>query len=159
MSRKQNPLQVVPSVDLGRYMGKWYEIAHLPVRFERDCTGDITAEYTLRKDGKVTVVNSCRKTGGHVKSVKGTARVANPTTGPNTKLKVTFFWPFSGDYWIIDLSPDYEWAVVGAPTRKNLWILSRRPHMDDALYERILGRATQRGYDVRPLVRTRQSAA
>ena len=76
---------------------------------------------------------------------------------PNTKLKVTFFWPFSGDYWIIDLDPDYKWAVVGEPGRKYFWILSREPRLDDTLYQQILDRAKQQGYDVGPMIKTKQT--
>jgi apolipoprotein D and lipocalin family protein len=150
------PLDVVPSVDLNRYAGKWYEIARLPNRFQRDCAGNTTATYTLRPDGKITVLNECRKADGRQKSAKGTARVAD-AKGPNTKLKVTFFWPFSGKYWIIDVDPEYRWAVVGEPTRDYLWILSREPQLDAALYEQIVERARQRGFDTGKLLKTPQS--
>ncbi len=146
-------LQVVPSVDLARYAGKWYEIARLPNRFQRDCAADTSATYTLRPDGKITVINECRKADGRVKSVKGTARVADPK-GPNTKLKVTFFWPFSGNYWIIDLDPQYRWAVIGEPDRDYLWILSREPRMGDGLYNQIIDRVKQQGYDVATIMKT-----
>jgi apolipoprotein D and lipocalin family protein len=121
-------------VDLSRYAGKWYEIARLPNRFQRDCACNTTATYTLRADGKITVLNECRQADGRQKSAKGTARVAD-ATGLNTKLKV--FWPFSGDYWITDLDPEYRWAVVGEPGRRYLWILSRQPQMDTTLYQQI----------------------
>ena len=150
------PMNVVPSVDLTRYAGKWYEIARLPNRFQRNCTGDTTATYQLRPDGKISVLNECHKADGRVISAQGTARVAS-AKGPNTKLKVTFFWPFSGNYWIIDLDPDYKWAVVGEPDRKYLWSLSREPRLSDDLYSRILARASQQGYDVSRLIRTRHS--
>jgi apolipoprotein D and lipocalin family protein len=149
----RNPLQVVPSVDFTRYVGKWYEIARLPNRFQRQCASDTTATYTLRPDGKLTVLNTCRTSEGRTKSAKGTARVADGI-GPNTKLKVTFFWPFSGNYWIIDLDPGYRWAVVGEPDRRYFWILSREPRMNGALYEQILERAKQQGYDLAPLLKT-----
>jgi apolipoprotein D and lipocalin family protein len=151
------PLEVVPSVDLTRYAGKWYEIARLPNRFQRDCAGNTTATYTLRPDGKITVLNECRKADGRQQSAKGTARVAD-AKGPNTKLKVTFFWPFSGDYWIIDLDPEYRWAVVGEPGRRYLWVLSREPQLDAALYQQIVERAKQRGFDTGKLLKTRQAS-
>jgi apolipoprotein D and lipocalin family protein len=151
------PLEVVPSVDLARYAGKWYEIARLPNRFQRDCAGNVTATYTLRPDGKITVLNECRTAGGRRKSARGTARVAD-ARGPNTKLKVTFFWPFSGNYWIIDLDPKYRWAVVGEPGRDYLWILSREPQLDTELYEQIVERAEQRGFDTGKLLKTRQAS-
>ena len=149
------PLQVVPSVDLARYAGRWYEIARLPNRFQRDCAANSTAMYTLRPDGKITVVNECRKADGRLKSVRGTARVADPK-GPNTKLKVTFFWPFTGNYWIIDLDPEYRWVVVGEPSRKYLWILCREPRMDDAIYNQIVERVKQQGYEAGRLMKTTQ---
>ena len=153
---KQAPMQVVSSVDLARYAGKWYEVARLPNRFQRDCASDTTASYTLRLDGKIRVVNSCRKSDGIIKSATGTARLASDKE-PNSKLKVSFFWPFYGNYWIIDLDPDYKWAVVGEPGRKYFWILSREPRLDDTLYQQVLDRAKQQGYDVSPLIKTRHS--
>jgi apolipoprotein D and lipocalin family protein len=150
------PVQAVPSVNLDRYMGKWYEIARLPNRFQRECASDTTASYTLRPNGKITVINECRKSDGRLKSARGTARVASGK-GPNTKLKVTFFWPFYGNYWIIDLDEKYRWAVVGEPDRKYLWILSREPKLDEGLYGQILARAKNQGYDVAPLLKTKHS--
>lgn len=152
----QVPLEVVPSVDLTRYAGKWYEIARLPNRFQRGCAGNTTATYTLRRDGKLTVQNECRKADGRPTSARGTARVAD-SQGPNAKLKVTFFWPFSGDYWIIGLDPEYRWAVVGEPGRNYLWILSREPQLDPALYERIVRRVQQQGFDTGRLLKTSQT--
>jgi apolipoprotein D and lipocalin family protein len=152
----QAPMQVAPSVDLTRYAGKWYEIARLPNRFQRDCAGDTTATYELRPDGKITVINQCRTPDGRLKSARGTARRASDKE-PNTKLKVTFFWPFYGNYWIIDLDPDYNWAVVGEPGRKYLWVLSRTPRLDEALYQQILERARHQGYDVSRMIKTRQA--
>lgn len=149
------PLTTVSSVDLKRYMGKWYEIARYPNRFQRKCTGDVTANYTLRPDGRVEVLNSCQENDGRINSAKGTAKVANAQT--NSKLKVTFFWPFYGSYWIIDLAPDYSYAVVGEPKRDYLWILSRSPRMDDSLYQQILARIQAAGYDPAKLVKTPQS--
>lgn len=148
----QAPLQVVPSLDLGRYAGKWYEIARLPNRFQRACAANTTATYTLRPDGKIAVTNECSRTDGRRTSAKGTARVADPK-GPNTKLKVTFFWPFSGNYWVIDLDPEYRWAVVGEPGREYLWILSREPRLNEATYHEILERAKQQGYEVGRLIK------
>lgn len=147
------PLQVVSSVDLNRYMGQWHEIARLPNRFQRSCAGDTTATYTLRPDGKITILNRCRTPEGRTKSAKGTAKLAS-REGPNTKLRVTFFWPFYGNYWIIDLDPGYRWAVVGEPDRKYLWILSREPKMEDGLYQQILSRIAAHGYEPEKLIRS-----
>ncbi len=153
----ERPLQVVPAVDLARYSGKWYEIARLPNRFQRKCVSDTSATYTLRADGRITVVNECRTADGRITSVKGTARVSSKA-GPNTKLKVTFFWPFSGDYWIIDLDSEYRWAVVGEPGRKYLWILARDRQIDDALFNKIVGRIKAQGYDAAGLIKTAHRA-
>ncbi|MCM8756876.1 MAG: lipocalin family protein [Candidatus Omnitrophica bacterium] len=147
----------VASLDLERYAGKWYEIARLPNRFQRGCASDTTATYTLRPDRKITVLNQCRTGEGKMKSARGTARMAS-ATGPTSQLKVSFFWPFSGDYWVIGLDPDYRWALIGEPGRKYLWILSREPKMDEALYQRILGLARDQGYDVSSIIREPQSA-
>ncbi len=148
-------LRTVESVDLSRYSGTWYEIARYPNRFQRDCQSDTKAEYTLRKDGKVQLVNSCRQKDGKVKTARGTAKVADKAT--NAKLRVTFFWPFYGDYWIIGLSPDYRYAIVGEPKRKYLWILSRTPEMDETTYQEIVKQIRKAGYDPERLIKTPQS--
>jgi len=138
---------VVPKVDLARYAGKWYEIAKYPNRFQRGCVG-ATAEYTLAPDGKsVEVVNRCREEvpGGKERSIRGRARVIDPVT--NAKLSVTFFWPFSGHYWILALGPEYEYAVVGTPDRKYLWFLARTPTVGDELYARLVEEARRQGFD------------
>jgi len=154
-STTRQPLRTVDSVDLSRYSGTWYEIARYPNRFQRDCQSDVTAEYTLRKDGKVQVLNSCRQKDGKTKTARGTAKVADKRT--NAKLRVTFFWPFYGDYWVIGLSPDYRYAIVGEPKRKYLWILSRTPEMDEGTYKEALEQIRAAGYDPDKLLKTRQS--
>jgi apolipoprotein D and lipocalin family protein len=148
-----SPLKVVPHVNLKKYVGTWYEIARYPHRFQKDCFAS-QATYTLREDGNIGVLNECRKGSpdGEMSSVKGKAWVVDPQT--NAKLKVSFFWPFSGDYWIIDLGQDYEYAVVGHPSREYLWILSRTPEMDEALYNRILENLRDQAYDTSKLIRT-----
>lgn len=150
------PLKTVPHVDLSRYLGTWYEIATIPQRFQRGCVA-VTATYSLRPDGDITVVNACRRDSlnGKPKSVTGKAWVTDKST--NAKLKVRFFWPFSGDYWIIELdSSHYQYAVVGHPGRKYLWILGRRPQMDEALYQDLLSRIAAHGYDLSAIKRTPQ---
>ncbi len=151
----QSPLQSVPGVELARYAGCWYEIARYPNRFERKCERNVTATYTLRSDGTIRVVNACLTRAGKQKQAKGWAKVVDPETG--SKLKVTFFWPFFGKYWIIDLCPNYEHAVVGEPSRRYLWILSRSAKMNDELYAEITGRLATKGYDAAKLVRVRQT--
>ena len=158
VSAEEPPLEVVESVDLDRYLGTWYEIASYPAWFQRGCTA-VTAEYSLRDDGLIRVVNSCNKGSldGKLKQSTGRAKVVDGSN--NAKLKVSFFGPFWGDYWIVDLDPKYRWAVVGVPSRKYLWILSRTRSMDEALYQEIVGRLQANGYDKARLVRTLQPAA
>ena len=150
---QKTDLQTVSSVDLKRYVGVWYEIARYPNRFEKKCAAAVTATYELRDDGKISVLNQCIEANGKTRRAKGKAKVVDPKT--NAKLKVTFFWPFYGDYWIIDLDPDYRYAVIGEPNRKYLWILSRTPEMDPATYAAILERLAVKGYDSAKLVPTK----
>jgi apolipoprotein D and lipocalin family protein len=151
------PLNIVPFVDLKRYVGTWYEIARFPNRFQEGCVGT-SATYTLLEEGKIGALNQCHKGSlkGEISSAKGKAWVVDTKT--NAKLKVSFFWPFSGDYWIIDLGENYEYAVVGHPKRKYLWILSRKPEMDEGLYQRILEKLQSQFYDVSKLMKTLQAA-
>ena len=153
MTKNDSTLEVVPHVDLQKYLGKWYEIAHLPFRFEDGCS-DITATYGLRGDGDVSVLNECLKN-GKVKQAKGKAKVVDKTTG--AKLKVTFFRPFYGDYWVIKLGDGYDYSVVGTPNRKYLWILNRTPQMDEKLYSQLVNFAKSNGFAVENLIRTSHS--
>jgi apolipoprotein D and lipocalin family protein len=147
------PLRTVPHVELQRYLGTWYEIASFPQRFQRGCTAT-TATYTLRDDGDIDVVNRCRKDSpdGPEKVAKGRARVVDRAT--NARLEVSFFRPFWGDYWIVELGEDYGYAVVGHPSRDYLWILARTPILSADLYQSILGRLSAQGYETARLVRT-----
>jgi len=158
------PLPTQDWVDLARYAGRWYEIARLPNRFEDHCAGDVAATYTLRPDGRFTVVNECRKRDGQTTRAEGVARLADEK-GPASRLKVRFapavlsFLPFVwGDYWILELDRDYRYAVVGDPSRKYLWVLSRSPEMDAATYESLVATAARLGFDTARLVRTPQSS-
>ncbi len=148
-------LQTVPFVDLHKYAGKWYELASIPQRFQKGCTAT-TATYTLTEKGFVIVENGCNKGSltGKKSYIKGKAFVV-PNSG-NAKLKVQFFWPFSGKYWIIDLAEDYTYAVVGHPNRKYLWILSRTPTLDALTYQKIMSKIQQNGYDTSKIKLTRQ---
>jgi apolipoprotein D and lipocalin family protein len=148
-------LQTVARVDLERYVGTWFEIASFPQRFQRGCTAT-RATYTLRDDGQIDVVNRCREGSpdGPEKVAKGRARVVDRST--NAKLEVSFFRPFWGDYWIVDLGTDYEYAVVGHPGRDYLWILSRTPTMDPELYASIVRRLQAQGYETHRLQKTTQ---
>lgn len=150
-------LAVVPWVDLARYAGTWYEIARYPNRFQKDCFAT-SVTYTIKDDGTVEVINRCRSgsVNGEEKSIRGVAWSVDLVT--NAKLKVQFFWPFRGDYWIIQLDENYQYAVVGHPKRKYLWILSRTPNMDEQTYTDILERLEKQGYDTEKLIRTLHSA-
>ncbi len=152
------PLETVARVDLERYLGNWFEIASFPQRFQRGCTAS-TATYTLRTDGEIDVLNRCRlgSVDGKEKSARGRARVVDRVT--NAKLEVSFFRPFWGDYWIIDLAEDYSYAVVGHPGRDYLWILSRTQEMPEAVYQAIVTRLEAKGYETSRLVRTVHAAA
>lgn len=149
------PLTTVASVDLQRYQGLWYEIASYPQWFQEGCTGT-TATYHLNEAGQVDVRNRCflETLDGELDEAEGSARVTDPVT--RAKLEVTFFWPFYGDYWIIDLDADYAYAVVGHPSRDYLWILSRTPTLDDEVYAGILRRVEAAGYPLGRLHKTPQ---
>jgi apolipoprotein D and lipocalin family protein len=151
---RKGELEVVPAVDLSRYVGEWYEIARLPNRFQKKCADSVTANYSLRPDGSIKVVNRCRKASGEFTTTTGKAKIVDKKT--NAKLKVTFFWPFSGKYWILDLGPNYEYAVVGEPGRDYLWILSRTPQLDEGLYQQLLAKMQARGFDTTRMLRTAQ---
>ncbi len=151
----QTKPSVVSSVDLNRYKGLWYEIARLPNYFERKlkCT---SAEYTLRDDGKITVINRGNYISDPQKtnSAKGVAWI--PDKNSPAKLKVQFFWPFSGNYWIMDLDKDYRWVLVGEPSFKYLWILAREKKMDEQTYQMLLKKVVDNGYDIKDIIRVEQ---
>jgi apolipoprotein D and lipocalin family protein len=146
----KNPPKTASFVDLKKYLGKWYDIAHYPFYFQRDCNAS-TAEYSLKGNGDIQVINTCNKGSleGPVKKVNGKAWVVDKKT--NAKLKVQFFWPFSGDYWILDVAKDYSWAIVGHPKRETLWILSRKPEKP-AEINKILQVIKENGYDPGKLI-------
>ena len=137
------PPSTVPAVDLARYAGDWYEVESFPAWFQRGCTGT-KATYTPLPNGKIRVVNTCQR-GGRETSITGTARVVPGSN--NSKLKVTFFRPFEGDYWILDLDPDYRFMAVGHPSRDYGWIMAREKRMTDADYAKVLSALEAQGYD------------
>jgi apolipoprotein D and lipocalin family protein len=149
---QEKPLKTVENVDLNRYLGKWYEIASFPQRFQKGCTCT-TAEYSFNSDGSIDVKNSCIAD-GRLKTVMGKAYIDDKQT--NSKLKVEFFKPFKGKYWIIALSPDYSYAMVGHPNRKYLWILSRSKKMSDETYDSLVQLAKSKNFDITKLNRTSQ---
>lgn len=151
----QTPLGPVAQVDVDRYVGKWFEVARLPNGFEEGCEG-VTAEYAKRPDGKLTVLNTCREgaPGGEARVAKGAARIVDPVS--NAKLKVSFFGPFEGDYWVLERADDYSWSLVGEPRGRYLWILSREPVLGERLKAELVGKLKARGYDTDALYWTRQ---
>jgi apolipoprotein D and lipocalin family protein len=155
----QPPLAVVDEVDLDRYLGRWYEIASFPQRFQRGCVAS-TATYTRRDDGRIGVVNECRDGSfdGEPRRAEGVAWVADEEES-RAKLKVQFFWPFRGDYWIIELDPEYRYAAVGHPSRDYLWILARTPALDPDLYRELSAGLEAQGYDLTRLKLTPQPPA
>jgi apolipoprotein D and lipocalin family protein len=161
-AEEKQPLDVVPKVDLARYAGQWYEIARLPNRFQKRCAGEVTANYTLKANGTIEVINRCRLQDGGEIQAEGVARVADRDK-PNSILKVRFapgFLSFIpqvwGDYQIIELSPDYTHALVGDPGREYLWILSRSRRIKDATYDHLVQKAREQGFDTSRLQKTSQ---
>jgi apolipoprotein D and lipocalin family protein len=154
-AHSQKVPSVVSTVDLNRYKGMWYEIARLPNFFERKlkCA---SANYILRDDGKITVVNKGNYITDPLKSnsVKGVAWI--PDKSSPAKLKVQFFWPFSGDYWIMYLDKEYRFVLVGDPSLKYLWILCREKKMDETTYSMLIQKAIDNGYDVKTIIRVEQ---
>jgi apolipoprotein D and lipocalin family protein len=160
-SSKETPVRTVPSVDLNKYSGTWYEIAKYPNKFQKNCVGNTTATYTLKGEGKLEVLNRCLEKDGTEKAAKAAGKVDDKKT--NAKLKVRFapgftsFLPFVwANYWVIDLADDYSYAVVGTPDRDYFWILSRKSDMDDATYQAILRRAETQGFVPGKVVKTPQ---
>ncbi|MFC4278991.1 lipocalin family protein [Achromobacter aloeverae] len=154
--RDPPPVQTVSQqVEIPRYLGTWYEIARYPRFFQKQCVGDVSAQYFARKDGKVDVTNRCRKRDGSIDEARGVAEVV--AGSHNTKLEVTFVPPFSGDYWIIGLDKDYRWSVVASPNRRSLWILSRTPRLDKSDLDQALNVLNTQGFPLDKLEYTSQA--
>ncbi len=157
-------LSTVASVDLSRYAGTWYEIARLPMWFQRSCV-DSKAMYSSRPDGAIGVYNECVTKSGVVEHAEGVATVVDTKT--NARLTVVFDNWFArlfgssreGNYWILDLDSEYRTAMVGTPDRRYLWILSRTPQLEEATYRRLVERASQLGYPVSDLIKAQRSAS
>lgn len=155
-------LETVNPFELNKYLGKWYEIAKYPNRFQKQCVGNVTATYSKKSNARIEVLNECLKKDGAMEAAKAEGKFAN--NGSTSKLKVRFapgilsFLPFVwANYWVIDLGSDYEYAVVGEPDRKYFWILSREPAMNDLTFQNILKRAEAMGYDSGKVVKTPQN--
>lgn len=149
----KNPPSTVSHVDLDKYMGRWYEISSFPNSFQRGCECT-TATYALQGK-KVSVLNQCYK-GDNLKLSQAKGRAWSVNAG-NSQLKVQFFWPFRGNYWILYLTSGYKQVLVGSPNRKYLWILSRTPKISIEKYKYLVNIAKKKGFDITKLVNTRQS--
>lgn len=145
--------QPAKPVVLNSYLGRWYEVARYEQGFQKDCDG-VTADYALRDDGKLSVINTCRKPDGQIKRAEGKAKVVDTATG--AKLKVSFFGPFYGDYWVLDHADDYSWSIVGEGSGRYLWLLSREANPGQAKIDMLIARAKALGYDTSMLRMTRQ---
>lgn len=150
-----NVPQPMKPVELKRYLGTWFEQARYEASFQRECEG-VTAHYALKPDGSVQVVNTCRQgaVNGPSRSAEATAKVVEGSNG--SKLKVTFVWPFEGDYWVLDRANDYSWSIVGEPAGRYLWLLTRSAKLSEQQYAALVKRAASLGYDVGMLRRTKQ---
>jgi len=147
-------LRTVPDVDLSRYAGRWFEVAHVPSYFQRDCH-DTNVEYTPREDGTFRVANRCRHGGFQEPMDEARGKLWVPDAADTGKLKVQFFWPFRADYWIVELDPEYRWAAVALPDRSLTWIIARELPMDGATYAALVERLRDlHGIDVSKLRQT-----
>jgi apolipoprotein D and lipocalin family protein len=151
--------RTVAAVDVQRYLGTWYEIARIPASFQDSATrrcADVTATYTARPDGRIDVLNACRNALDNYAETSARAVASAVPGGNNARLRVQFFWPFSGDYWVIGLDPEYRWALVGAPSRNFLWLLSRTPTLPEPDIAAAFAIAAREGFDTARIVRTEQ---
>lgn len=152
----KNPPKTASSVDIKRYMGVWYEIASFPNRFQKGCRCT-QATYTLQADGDIAIVNQCRRGQPSKLSVaKGKAWLSDPMDKSRSRLKVQFFWPFRGDYWILAIDPKYQVALVGSPQRNYLWVLARTRQLAPKVLQSYFRIAQERGYDLSKITQTRQ---
>jgi apolipoprotein D and lipocalin family protein len=143
-------LKTVEYVDLKKYAGLWYEVAKISNRFQSQCVKGTTANYSLQENGEIKVINSCIDEDGKLDKTEGVARVVDKKS--NAKLEVSFFsilgWrPVWGDYWIIGLDENYQWAIVGTPSRKYGWILSRTPKLEQTTLNEIFTILKNQGYN------------
>ena len=153
--------KAVDAIDVQKYAGRWYEVARLPMYFQRNCASDVQAKYSLNSDKTIKVRNQCMNKEGELDVSEG---VAYPQNDGNSQLKVSFLpkglrWvPFSkGDYWVLRVDEDYQVALVGGPSHRYLWLLSRTPDMDEAVIEDYLNTAKAQGYDLSKLIRTKHT--
>ena len=147
----------VKELDLNRYLGKWYEIARFPHSFEKNLVG-VTATYTLKPDGKIEVLNEGLKNSLDGERSKAIGKAKIPNKLEPGKLKVSFFWIFYADYYVLELdNVNYRYAMIGSSSDKYFWILSRTPQMDPAVYNMLLDKARNRGYNLEKLYKVPQA--
>ena len=158
------PVKTIASLDIPKYLGTWYEIAKFPNWFQKKCVSNTKAVYSARSDGNLKVLNSCKTADGTVSEAEGTARQIGAQDSP--KLEVRFapawlsFLPMVwGDYWVIDLDPQYQVAAISDPRREYLWVLSRTPQLDKKVYEDLMQRLQAQQFDIRKLELTPQPIA
>ncbi|WP_245541903.1 lipocalin family protein [Uliginosibacterium gangwonense] len=154
-------LNTIAALDVPRYMGTWYEIAKYPNRFQKKCVGATKAEYSLKSNGMVQVINRCRVESGETIEAIGAARQIGAANSPRLEVRFAPQWlaflPWVwGDYWVIDLDEQYQLAAVSEPKREYLWILARTPVVPSDAYKNLLTRLEQKGFDLRKLEVTRQ---
>lgn len=157
------PLATIPSLDVSRYLGRWYEIAKYPNRFQKKCVGDTTADYRLQPNGNLQVINRCRLEDGQSDEAVGTARQIGDRSSPKLEVRFAPAWlsfipAVWGDYWVIDLDPGYQLAAISEPKRQYLWILSRSPNVSQDRYDKLLQRLRDKGFDTRKLEMTVHAA-
>lgn len=160
-SKDAAPLQPIATLDVPRYMGTWYEIAKYPNWFQKKCVSDTRADYSLQADGRVQVINRCREASGQMSEAVGMARQIGAADSAQLEVRFAPAWlsflPMVwGDYWVIDLDPEYKLVAVSEPGREYLWVLSRTPVVDDQAYEALTVRLAARGFDLGKLERTKQ---
>ncbi len=155
LGAKPAPLTTVKNVDLERYLGRWFQLAYFPNKFQPQGAAVTTADYSLDSKGDIIVLNTSWANPDMKGEKKDITGKAFRVKGSTAKLKVQFFWPFRGDYWIIGLDQkDYSYAVVSEPKRKYLWILTREQSMDSVTYNAILQDLKSRGFDLSNLALT-----
>jgi apolipoprotein D and lipocalin family protein len=162
-ARAQDSLPTVDKVDFVRYAGTWFEIARLPNKLQAECAGDVTTTFTLRGMRTYDIMTRCRRFDGSQEADAGIARIQDTAT--NAKMEWRFlplalaWWPFAwSDYWIVDVAPDYSYAMAAMPSRESMWILARRPDLDAQVYGRLVAKARALGFETEKLIRTRHSA-
>lgn len=159
VSRPEQDLTAIASLDLARYMGSWYEIAKFPNRFQQKCAADTRADYSLQPDGSVQVINRCRQANAEISEALGQARRVGDAGSARLQVRFAPAWlsfipAVWGDYWVIDLDPGYQLVAVSEPKREYLWVLARTPRVDATAYDALLDRLAGKGFDLRRLEKT-----